>query len=534
MLTMNLDQIMPLFLCNDINNNKANMCQSCKTNAIGFDPNPVQESVSPKELNLIIVKCLDCNHLLCLTCYLAHVTMKYFSNHRVIQITDTSSLNSSKRKFLDLEIEDSPFSKTPKSDWSSAYFSNNSDTCISNPESPLNNFTSNSLNEFELSLEMLQSFRKIENQINKTFEICEKVLTGCRDSLLDELNGYVREFEKQPTHPIDIDFITNSSDIKSYINENFGYISLPTNNHQKFFYQHKHEQISNNKFEKKHNLNTIENIPPNHIKFKFRIKMNMEFKFGGTGLENDHFTEPNGIATDKYNNIIVADSNSNYMKCFEPDGKFRFKFGIEKLLFPNKVTCHKETGNIIIIERKPAHEIKIFNKNGEFLKRFGSGLLKSPRGVYIDRNSRIIILESKVMRILIFSMEGELIKLFDVSQYFRFANSICTSNTEDRIYISDNHSHCIKVFNYNGDYLAEYGGPGLTNYPTSVSVNSKNELIITDNYNCFNLTILSENGDLVRAYESKMKHARILDVSIIDDQKVMFSSRDNFIYTYRF
>jgi len=114
------------------------------------------------------------------------------------------------------------------------------------------------------------------------------------------------------------------------------------------------------------------------------------------------------------------------------------------------VACHKQTGHIIIIERKPAHEIKIFDKNGEFIRRFGSGLLKSPRGVCIDTESRIIVLESKVMRILIFSMEGWLINVFDVSRYFKFANSICTNNSSDKIYISDNHSHCIRVFDYEG------------------------------------------------------------------------------------
>lgn len=117
------------------------------------------------------------------------------------------------------------------------------------------------------------------------------------------------------------------------------------------------------------------------------------------------------------------------------------------------MVCHKETGNIIITERKPAHEVKIFNRNGEFIRRFGSGMLKSPRGVCIDRNSQIVVLESKVMRVLIFSMEGLLIKFFDVSKYFKFANSICTSQYENRIFISDNHSHDIKVFNYDGKFF---------------------------------------------------------------------------------
>lgn len=78
------------------------------------------------------------------------------------------------------------------------------------------------------------------------------------------------------------------------------------------------------------------------------------------------------------------------------------------------------------------------------------------------------------------------------------------------------------------------GGPGLTNFPTSVDINSKNEVLVTDNYNSFNLTILSETGELIRAYESKLKHARILDVCIADDETIMFSSKDNRITMYKY
>lgn len=171
---------------------------------------------------------------------------------------------------------------------------------------------------------------------------------------------------------------------------------------------------------------------------------------------------------------------------------------------------------------------------GKFLSRFGSGELKSPRGVIIDKYSRIIILESKVMRIIIYSMSGEILKQFDVSQHLRFANSICTNNEATKIYISDNHSHCVKIFDYNGKLLGEIGGPGLTNFPTSVDMNSNNELIVTDNFNSFHLTIFSEEGKFLGAYESRMKHSRILDVCSVNNETIMFSSRDNLIYIYNY
>jgi len=271
--------------------------------------------------------------------------------------------------------------------------------------------------------------------------------------------------------------------------------------------------------------------PSNKI---YRLKMHYCFKFGGMGMEDNRFTEPNGLAFNANNDIIVADSNSNQVKVFDANGQFKFKFSHAKLLFPNRVACHKPTGNIVIIERKPAHEIKVFSQSGELMRRFGNGLLKSPRALCIDRHAHIIVLESKVMRVLIFDIRGILLRFFDISKHFLFANSVCASHTKDEIFITDNHMHCIKVFDYEGNLLRELGGQGLTNYPTSVDMNSNGELLVTDNYNSFNLTILSQHGELINAYESKMKHSRVLDVAFMNNDSVLFSTRDNHIYMYNY
>lgn len=525
-----LVNIKPSPISNSHNIEANNVCQSCHFNAVGLDLNLIikkndaweKNQTEEEEPNIFILKCLDCDHLLCYTCYISHGILENLKSHQLSMYPlekNTESINQEpenwdlKRKFdLSDDSEDNESQKTPKREniFDSLKLSQRSDLSNALQISELSEKTQSSIEE------MWNHVHFIENKIHDTFDFCEKALIDRRDALINELDNILCKAPKQ-----DIGFITNFSTIKSCINETFGYISVPNK-------QIKPVDIQQLKVNKE----KAESIPRIHLNFKFRTKMYMQLSFGGTGLENNRFTEPNGLAVDKNQNIIVADSNSNYMKVFESNGNFRFKFGIEKLLFPNKVACHKPTGNIIIIERKPAHEIKIFNSRGEFIRRFGSGLLKSPRGVCIDRKSRIVILESKVMRILIFSMDGELLKFFDVSSHFRFANSICTSHNEDKIFISDNHSHCIKSFDYEGTFLKEIGGPGLTNYPTSVDMNSRNELLITDNYNCFNLTILTETGEIINAFESKLKHSRILDVNLIDDETLMFSSRDNKIYTY--
>ena len=428
-----------------------------------------------------VAKCFDCDHLLCAACLMAHENMLFFRDHLVINIID---------QFEAVEFE-------------------------------------------ENTHPVIESLSNIEKQIHNTFEFCQKVLITRRDSLLKQLHTILTDKMNNSTNCLQsIQFDTNLFKLKLGIHDTFGSINFAVQEKANKSHE-KTIDLSTRTVEKPGKFDGVV-LNKTQMPYTFRTKMQLKFKFGGTGLEDNRFTEPNGVAIDGNKNIVVADSNSNYMKVFDSHGNFQFKFGIDKLLFPNKVACHKETGRIVVIERKPAHEIKIFDQSGKFICRFGSGMLRSPRGVFIDRKSRIIILESKVMRVLIFSMSGELLTFFDVSKHFKFANSICASNVEDKLFISDNHSHCIKVFNYQGEFLKTIGGVGLTNYPTSVAINSKNQILVTDNYNSFNLTILTEDGELVSAFESKIKHSRILDAEIINDDTLMFSSRDNNIYFYTY
>lgn len=62
---------------------------------------------------------------------------------------------------------------------------------------------------------------------------------------------------------------------------------------------------------------------------------------------------------------------------------------------------------------------------------------------------RIVIVECKVMRVIIFDLHGNVLSRFGCSKYLEFPNGVCTSDKTE-IFISDNRAHCIKVFDYEG------------------------------------------------------------------------------------
>ena len=128
------------------------------------------------------------------------------------------------------------------------------------------------------------------------------------------------------------------------------------------------------------------------------------------------------------------------------------------------MAVNRNTGDIIVTERSPTHQIQVYNQYGQFLRKFGANILQHPRGVTVDSKDRIVVIECKVertllvlrycmyasllcfkvMRVLIFDMYGNILQKFSCSRYLEFPNGVCT-NDKQEIFVSDNRAHCVKV-----------------------------------------------------------------------------------------
>ena len=75
-----------------------------------------------------------------------------------------------------------------------------------------------------------------------------------------------------------------------------------------------------------------------------------------------------------------------------------------------RVSVNRVTGDFIVTERSPTHQIQIFNQYGQFMRKFGANILQHPRGICVDNQGRIIVVECKVS--LIISLFYNYFKLF--------------------------------------------------------------------------------------------------------------------------
>ena len=92
----------------------------------------------------------------------------------------------------------------------------------------------------------------------------------------------------------------------------------------------------------------------------------------------------------------------------------------------------------------------------------------------------------------------------------------------------------VQVFGYDGAFLRQIGGEGVTNYPIGVGIDSMGRILVADNHNNFNATLFTSDGQLAAALESRVKHAQCFDVALADDGSVILASKDFRVYIYRY
>jgi DNA-binding beta-propeller fold protein YncE len=204
---------------------------------------------------------------------------------------------------------------------------------------------------------------------------------------------------------------------------------------------------------------------------------------GTRGVGVGEFNKPRSIAVDRQDNIYVVDMTGRVQK-FAPDGKFLLLWQMPQTdLGKPKGMALDADGNVVVIE--PHYQrINHFSTQGKLMTQWGErgtnvGQLIMPRSMALDSHGNMFISEYTVVdRIQEFSPLGK--KLLNV-----FGHSGTGSgefdrpeglgiDAADRLYVADSSNHRIQVFSPDGKWLRSYGKPGSglgeLSYPYDVRV----------------------------------------------------------------
>ena len=208
---------------------------------------------------------------------------------------------------------------------------------------------------------------------------------------------------------------------------------------------------------------------------------------------NIPFISPLGIAVGPKGTVYVADSELNYVVQLDETGAPIKQFGEEVFKRPTGVARDPVQGRIYVSETH-AHDIKVFNDNGELIDVVGArgtkiGEFNSPTHLSFA-NGNLYVTDTFNTRVQILTDAGDFKQEF--GKRGRFVGDLVrpkgvTIDSEGNIYVIESlHDHLL-VYNSKGDFLLPIGGTGTDigqfYLPAGVWVDKNDRIYIADMFN---------------------------------------------------
>ena len=174
--------------------------------------------------------------------------------------------------------------------------------------------------------------------------------------------------------------------------------------------------------------------------------------FGGKGSLNSQLSDPWGLSLDSTGNVIVADTDNKLIKIFTPDGRFIMKIDGQGSLFV-PVHC-VQCGEYFIVSDSGEHCIKVFNREGQFQRKFGKkgegdGEFIDPGYLLVNESQHLFVCDRDNNRVQVFELNGKFIGKFGtkgtkLGEFNRLLSVAMLSNGQ--IVVSDQCNHRIQIF----------------------------------------------------------------------------------------
>lgn len=232
--------------------------------------------------------------------------------------------------------------------------------------------------------------------------------------------------------------------------------------------------------------------------------------FGGVGLGDGHFNYPRAIASNRLNQLFVADKSGRVQR-FDADGVFElsWKTPTSAAGFPVGLAVHPD-GRVFVADTH-YHRVLVYRDDGTMLASFGElgngdGQFQLPTDVAFDAAGNIYVSEY---------YENDRITKW--SPDFRFLRELPTHiggirlsrptglvvDDEQTLWVADACNHRLIRYSLEGDMISTFGtfgsAPGELRYPYDISLSPTGELLVCE-YEGHRLQWFSKDGKSLRTW----------------------------------
>jgi len=227
---------------------------------------------------------------------------------------------------------------------------------------------------------------------------------------------------------------------------------------------------------------------------------------GGKGVGVGRFSKPRTLIVDRADNLYVVDMTARVQK-FDPNGKFVLFWQMTQTeLGKPKGMGIDADGNIMVVE--PHYNcVNHFSPEGKLLRKWGTqgiepGRLYIPRNVVADAAGNLFVCEyNPVNRVQVFDSTGQKLLthwggLGGAPGQFSRAEGLALDR-DGNVLVADSCNHRIQKFSHDGKFLSAFGKAGAAvgelNFPYDVKVDRAGNILVCE-YGNSRVQVFDANG----------------------------------------
>ena len=202
---------------------------------------------------------------------------------------------------------------------------------------------------------------------------------------------------------------------------------------------------------------------------------------------------PLGMAVDSSGRLFVVDGVGKKVLVFGPDDSPLFSIGGPEVLDHPAFIALDETRQKIYVSDARAHQIVVFDFDGNHIKSFGGwgsedGSFYGPQGLAVDKDGILYVADMLNARMQVFDAEGKFLRKFgergDKQWNFEMPMGVGI-DSDGNLHITDTRKKAVATYNREGRLLLFTGGGSSTHLlsyalPGGVWVDGKDQIYVVD------------------------------------------------------